>query len=95
MPNIQKYYELYPQAFEVVAVNADEPLKVIEPFVKDMGLSFKILLDPGSTIQQLYQIHGYPTSYFLDAEGVIRAQHIGLLSEAQLADYLTQVGAIP
>jgi len=95
MPNIQKYYEKYPGKFDVLAINADETKFKVENFVKDMGLTFEILLDPGGKIQELYQIRGYPTSFFVDAKGVIRVQHIGLLSEDQLADYLLQVGVGP
>ena len=39
-------------------------------------------------MQSLYRLSGYPTSFFVDAEGVIRVQHIGLLSKNQLADDL-------
>jgi peroxiredoxin len=95
MPNIQKYYERYPGDFSVLAVNADEPELTVKRFVEDMGLSFDILLDPGGDVQSLYQIRGYPTSYFVDGEGVIRVQHIGFLTEDQLADYLSQVGVGP
>jgi peroxiredoxin len=95
MPNIEKYVEKYPGRFYVLAVNADEARFDVEQFVQDMGLTFEILLDPGGKIQESYQIQAYPTSYFVDAKGVIRAQHVGLLSEDQLADYLYQVGVGP
>lgn len=92
MPNIRRFYEKYPGQFDVLAVNADEPRLDVERFAKDMGLTFDVLLDPGGKIQQLYQIRGYPTSFFVDAQGVIRAQHIGLMTEDNLADYLLKVG---
>jgi hypothetical protein len=34
---------------------------------------------------------GYPTSYFVDAEGVIQVVHVGAMTEAQLDDYLGKV----
>jgi peroxiredoxin len=92
MPNIQKYYEKFPGQFDVLAVNADESQFDVERFVDDMSLTFDVLLDPGGKVQQLYQIRGYPSSYFVDALGVIRVQHVGLLTEDRLADYLLQVG---
>lgn len=94
MPNIRKFYEKYPGQFHVLAVNADEPRLDVERFTKDMGLTFDVLLDPGGKAQQLYQIRGYPTSFFLDAQGVIRIQHIGLMTEDNLAAYLLKVGVI-
>lgn len=93
MPNIQKYYEeKYPGKFEVLAINADEPIREIQQFTADMGLTFPILLDPGSRTTYLYRLRGYPTSYFVDEEGIIRYQHIGMLNEDQIEDYLIKMG---
>jgi hypothetical protein len=43
-------------------------------------------------VQQLYRIRGYPTTFFVDADGVIRAQHIGILGEPRLERYLESLG---
>jgi thiol-disulfide isomerase/thioredoxin len=95
MPNIQKYYEKYPGAFAVIAVNADESQVKVERFVKDMDLTFPAVLDPGSKVQALYRLRGYPTTYFIDSQGVVRFRHIGMLTESQLEEYLGELGAIP
>jgi len=92
MPNIRKFYEKYPEQFDVLAINADESRLDVERFAKDMGLTFDVLLDPGGKAQQLYQIRGYPASFFVDSQGVIRAQHVGMMTEDNLADYLLKVG---
>lgn len=92
MPDIQKIYESYPGEFVVLAVNAGENAAQVEKFSNDIGVSFDVLLDPKSEVQDLYQLRGYPTSYLVDGEGVIRVQHVGLLNESQLVDYLAQVG---
>jgi thiol-disulfide isomerase/thioredoxin len=92
MPNIHEFYEKYPGQFDVLAVNADESRLDVERFADDMGLTFDVLLDPGGKVQQLYEIRGYPTSFFVDRQGVIRVQHIGLMTEDNLADYLLKVG---
>jgi len=94
MPNIQKYYERHPGAFSVIAVNADESRNTVDGFVQDMGLTFPVVLDPGSKVQTLYRLLGYPTTYFLDAEGVVQFRHIGLLREKDLEEYLVKMGAI-
>jgi len=92
MPNLQEYYEEYPGQFEVLAVNAGETERTVQKFVDDVGLSFIILLDPDGEVQQLYRIKGYPTTYFLDKDGIIRFQHIGLLTEAHIEEYLGSLG---
>jgi hypothetical protein len=60
-----------------------------------MGLTFDIMLDPQSKVQGLYRLRGYPTSFLIDADGVIRVQQIGPLSEKQLETYLQRVGVQP
>ena len=67
----------------------------VRQFVYELGLTFDILLDPGGKIQEIYKIQAYPTSYFLDRDGIIRAQHIGSLTEEQLGEYLAMVGVGP
>lgn len=92
MPDIQKIYENYQGDFEVLAVNADEQERIVAKFAKDIGITFEVLLDPGANVQSLYQLRGYPTSFLVDQEGVIRVQHIGIMHEAQLVEYLAEVG---
>lgn len=92
MPTIQKYYEESGKAFKVLAVNADEPQSEVQRFVEELGLTFDVLLDPGGETQELYQLRGYPSTFILDDQGIIRALHVGILSEGQLQEYLLQVG---
>jgi hypothetical protein len=49
-------------------------------------------LDPGGEIQQLYQIRGYPTTYFIDRQGTIQDIYIGLLSEKTIDEWLASAG---
>lgn len=95
MPNFQKYYENYPGCFEILAVSSGEAQDTVEKFVKDMRLTFPVVLDPQAKVYALYRFQGYPTSYIIDKDGVLRFQQIGLMDEATLENYLTQVGAIP
>jgi peroxiredoxin len=95
MPNFQKYYENYPGSFEILAVNSGETQEKVAKFVEDMGLTFPIVLDPALKVYALYRFQGYPTSYVIDEEGVIRFRQIGMMDEATLESYLTQLGALP
>ena len=94
MPNFQKYYEDYPGAFEVLAVNAFESHDTVADFVEDARVTFPILFDPESKVHSVYRIPGYPTSYVIDRDGVVRFKHIGLMDEGALERYLTEVEAI-
>lgn len=76
----------------VIGVNFDEPADLVRAFQAELGLTFPIVLDPGGRIQALYQVFGYPTTFFIDGSGVIRVVHIGGMDAAQLDDYLREMG---
>ena len=92
MPNIQSVFEKYPGEFDVLAVNAGETPDQIQQFVLDVGVKFPILMDQDGLVQNLYRIRGLPTTYIIDRDGVIRFQHIGLISKKNLTEYLNQLG---
>ena len=49
----------------------------VRAFVRELGVTFPILLDPGATVARQYRIRALPTSYIVDREGVVRYREIG------------------
>lgn len=92
MPTIQERADQDPTQLAVLAVNFDESPEQVQSFVDELGLRFAVLLDPGAKVQDLYQVRGYPTSFIVDKAGVVRFQHIGILSKEQLDEYLQDLG---
>lgn len=80
--------------FEVVAVNNMEQYFTVRDFANEMELAFPVLLDLGDDVRELYRIQSFPTTLFVDADGVIRNIHIGGLSPDMLDDYLAEIGAV-
>lgn len=92
MPLLQTYADRYPEDLTVLAVNDAEPIEKVQPYVDDLGLRFPILLDEKELVTRLYRVRGFPTTIFIDRDGKIRYQHLGLLMEDQLRGYLTELG---
>ena len=92
MPAFQDRYEQYAGDLRILAVNFDEPRADVQAFADDLSLTFDVLLDPGGEVQRLYQVRGYPTTVLVDADGVVRVLHIGLMTENQLDQYLSELG---
>jgi peroxiredoxin len=89
---MQQYYETKAKGHnaEIIAVNltyaehgADRRSKV-ENFQKEYKLTFPILLDEQGEIGAMYRAVTIPTTYMMDAEGVIRKKIIGPLDEERL-----------
>jgi cytochrome c biogenesis protein CcmG/thiol:disulfide interchange protein DsbE len=93
MPTIQARYNQ--GGFEVLAVNFDESAEEVQAYLDELGLDFPALLDSGGHVQSLYRVRGYPSTFFVDREGVIRIFHIGEMSATQLDDYLAELGVQP
>jgi peroxiredoxin len=96
MPAIQDRFELFEgDGLVVLAVDFDEPVSVVQDFRDELGLTFQILLDPGANVQNLYRNRNYPSSFFVDEEGVIQVHHIGVMTEGQLDENLAEIGVGP
>jgi peroxiredoxin len=92
MPGIQDRYERHGGDLVVLAIDNDEPLDQVAAFRDELGLTFEPLLDPAARVQMLYLVRAYPTSLFVNEHGIIQFVHIGLMTESQLDDYLSQMG---
>jgi len=93
MPFFERTYaEFKDEDFVVLAVDFDEPIEAVRAFQEELNLNFPILLDPGGEVQRTYRVLGYPTSVLIDREGLIHAIHVGIMSDAQLDDYLGELG---
>jgi len=93
MPAIQERYN--DGAFEVLAVNFDESAALVRRFAEELNLSLPIVLDPGGQVQELYRVRGYPTSFLVDEDGVVRFLHIGEINSQTIDSYLTQMEVQP
>ena len=92
MPLLQKYADRYPQDLRILAVNDGEATANIQKFVDELSLRFDVLLDPAEKVTNLYRVRAFPSTFFLDADGNVRFQHIGTLNEDQLVGYLGKLG---
>lgn len=70
------------KGLEVVAINAGQDRKTVDTFIRKIGVSYPALLDEQSKIAKSYGVVGLPTTYFIDARGVVRAKVIGEADEA-------------
>ena len=79
MPAMEQVYtSLAPRGFAIAAVSVDEgSSEDVRRFGEDLKLTFDLLHDRSSRIQQIYQTTGVPESFLLDRRGVIVKRIIG------------------
>ena len=71
------YDELKDDGLAIVAVDVAEKPRDVENFVKELGLSFDILLDRQGSVGGSYGARSIPTTYIIDRTGTIIAGRIG------------------
>lgn len=74
----QIYSEYGKKGFEVLAVNIEPDAKQeIREFIKELRLTFPVLLDPDMAVTRKYRLIGLPVSLLIDRQGIIRSKDIG------------------
>jgi cytochrome c biogenesis protein CcmG/thiol:disulfide interchange protein DsbE len=79
MPSLEKLHqELGPKGLKIVAVSIDNPgmESAISDFKKELGLTFEVLYAPDGKIQYDYQATGFPETFIIGRDGVIRKRVI-------------------
>ena len=78
MPTLERLAQARQEAIQVLGVNLDtvNPAKV-RAFVRELGISFPILLDPDLGVGKAYRVRGLPTSFVVDRDGVVRFREVG------------------
>jgi thiol-disulfide isomerase/thioredoxin len=82
MPDIEAALQTYaPQRFAAVGVNNGERYKVAQEFLDRIDAEFTAFAyDAEARIARRYAVQGMPTSYFIDAQGVITLVVLGPLT---------------
>lgn len=95
MPLLSRYANDLKGKAVILAVNNDEDASLVREYIGKLGIQFPVLLDSGGRINALYYVQSYPNTFFIDSDGVLRAQHIGQLDEALLVRGLEAVEIKP
>ncbi len=79
MPAIEALYQRYKaRGLDVLAVNLDVLSTAgVEVFVKEVGITFPIILDPSWAAARAYRVFGLPTTYLIDRAGNVVVREVG------------------
>jgi len=77
----------------VVAVSIDVDERAYHQFVQQHGVNLLTVRDPGQKTPALYGTHGWPETYIIDRNGVMRRKFIGPLdwTEPEVTDFLSKL----
>jgi peroxiredoxin len=79
MPTMQKIYADYKdKGLEILAINIEsDATEEIREFMRELRLTFPLLLDPDMKVTRKYRLIGLPVSILIDRRGVIQWKTLG------------------
>jgi cytochrome c biogenesis protein CcmG, thiol:disulfide interchange protein DsbE len=86
-PAIQVAHERHAaRELRIVSVNVHQRVEEVSSFARDAHLTYPMMLDRTGAIAQRFGVYGYPTHYFIDRDGVVRARYLGPLAAAEIEE---------
>ncbi len=79
------------QGLALLAVSIGEDPAAVRKYLDSTKYDLTVLVDPTFNLTEQYRITGLPTHYFVGADGVIRALHIGPLKPAAMRALLAKI----
>ena len=93
VPYLEQVYSQYGHGrFTLLGVDQADPKDDIARFGKSYKLTYALLFDKGSAVNQAYGVTAIPTTYFIDSNGIVRAAFVTQLSPRTMRQGLASVG---
>jgi peroxiredoxin len=84
-PRLEESYKaLKSDKFEILAVNVGQSMAVSKDFQKSFDITFPLLTDTQKITEDLYNIEGFPTNYFIDPQGKVIRKFTGWVNKKQM-----------
>ncbi len=78
MPLIQEIYDKFPDdKIAILAIDYGDRAEVVKEFIETQSLTLPILLDSEGKVKAWYQPEVFPTTYFVDGDGIVKNIHLG------------------
>ncbi len=90
---VEAYNELDPDKFVFVGLNLQETPEAVAGFQSDFEIEFPLLLNQDGDLTEIFRPIGLPTSWFIDADGVVRYVHAGPVTADLLVRAMEDVEA--
>lgn len=96
MPEIVKTYDARrADGLVVIGVDVQEPDDTVRGFAQEFGMMFPIAIDRTGSVAEAWRISGpakgIPSSYFIDATGIVRVRATGPMTAETLNENLAKV----
>ena len=93
IPDFIEVYKMYKsKGLEIVGISLDEKgWYVVKPFVESNKMNYPVVLGTQEVVQAYGGIDGIPTTFFVNKNGKIVDQQVGMLTRKQLEEKLKSI----
>lgn len=91
IPEFQAVSETHGDEVTFIGVNYQENAEKAIGTMEELGANFPVVLDSDGDVGEHYRATGLPTTYFIDAEGIVRGIRIGEVKSKDLQENLAKV----
>lgn len=91
LPALQDAAEHWDGKVLFLGVDQGEAPATVQKYVDELGLTFTIPMDTEQDAASRYNVHGLPTTFFIDREGKIRSIWSGEMNSITLAENIERI----
>jgi thiol-disulfide isomerase/thioredoxin len=78
MPALERLHKrMAGRPFAILAVDPNQPEPDVARYLRTLGITFTVLLDPFGKTPKDWRVKVYPTTYLVDASGHLRYRSVG------------------
>lgn len=88
MPDLETLYQRFKNDGLVVLAISNEAASKVASYISQHGVTYPILLDPGSKTSDRFRLYGIPESFVYDRSGKLVAEAVDRRTEKQLLEML-------
>ena len=94
LPLLEQTYQANQDKLVIIGVNMREDAGTVAARVDKVGLQYPVALDSSGDVTNRYQVRAFPTSLFVDKNGIVQRITLGALTEDTIRSALERVYSI-
>lgn len=77
MPNVKQTYEKYKNRnFEIIGISLDRSMAPLRTYLEEKEIEWPQYYDNSRNVSNMYQVNSIPSTFLIDAEGIIRMTNL-------------------
>jgi cytochrome c biogenesis protein CcmG, thiol:disulfide interchange protein DsbE len=64
----------------IIGVDVQEDAQIVSAFATERGMTYPLVLDLAGEVNRTYRVYALPTTYFIDANGIVSELYTGALN---------------